>query len=425
MKQTLWCWIVLFTACAPPEVHERLTVDVSVDRGEATRRAGGILFGLSKDAPGDELVDPLKSGPFRTAKFYNDDRDPYARMSQRGKVIFALGIPQSYGCDGCDPLPGENGDFSKWEAQVESMVQDAITRGETYDWDIWNEPQYDVHWSDEPWPDARFLESWRVAHQKVRSLQPTASIEGPSPSIYDEKALKAFIDFASANDVMPDILTWHEFGPSFGLPGPDSLGSRVEAMRAYAAEKGHPALRIRINEFLGPDEHLRPGSAIWYFAHLERAQVDAAVRTCWNDNCFDNSLAGLLTPDGKRRSVWWAHRAYADVTGRLGEVTPSESFDGLAAISATERTVRLAIGNHARVSGTVTLEIRGAADATAATCFQLSGFHAADSGSGSQEEAEPLDAVQVQAVDGVIEVPLEASTGYDAWSVTLTPCDEM
>lgn len=407
-----------------PGPDESVTVDAAVARGAATQRASGLLLPLSATAPPDALIDPLAPRLFRTAQFYEDAFDAYGRMSARAPVVMVVGIAGYFTCPGCgdcttcEPLPGEGGDFTAWEARVTGAVEGAMGAARSYLWDVWNEPDL-TPWPDGAWPSPRYLDTWAAAVRRIRSIDPAATVVGPSTAFFDAAAMRSFLDWASENDVLPDVLSWHEFGPSFGLDGPASVPAHVDELRAH---RGGLVSRFQINEYMGPDETYDPGAAVHFFANLERAGVESAARSCWDGDCFDTSLAGLLTRDALLpRSVWWAFEAYAATAGELVEVTPSASFDAVAALSGAG--VRVLAGNHSGTWLAAELRFRGVDAATfPGGCVRVGVEHipntlehALSAPVATLDEERPYLGGEV-----VVELPL--SSPGDAWVVELRAC---
>jgi hypothetical protein len=82
-----------------------------------------------------------------------------------------------------------------------------------------NEP--DSIWYDLKTADAdqyianrdRFLADWMTACQAIR--HEGALIVGPNEAYYDDRFMPDFLAYAKANDVLPDIVSWHELRPTW------------------------------------------------------------------------------------------------------------------------------------------------------------------------------------------------------------------
>ena len=99
---------------------------------------------------------------------------------------------------------------------------------------------------------------------------------------------------------------------------------------------------IDIGEFCSPKRQTSPGLNAMYLANLEVAGVHGACRACWRDhddkifNGWQPMLNGLLTPELKPRSTWWAFKAYGDLSGELVEVKKGKWIHGIA--GSTKKT---------------------------------------------------------------------------------------
>jgi len=336
------------TEVIPIPGHAELSVDFSQKISPARQKGSGILISFSTpNPPDDELLLPIKPRMFRT---FAEDRwlfSLYPRMRQTAEHIQVV-LYDSYKFEHLrgnpDPVwPGDNGDWSLWEALVENRVKRVLQEGHEVEWDIWNEPDISLFWKRSR---NQFFETWRSGVQKIRELDPSATIVGPSISGYSEEYLAEFLDYASKNEVLPDILSWHELTNDGRL-----IPLHVQRTRDMLEKRGIPIERISINEIISNAKKFDPGVAVSFFANLERSNIESAAKSCWVEAegincCSNNSLDGLLTHDTKEpRAIWWAYSAYADLTGTLVKVTPDPvyRFDGVAGYD--EERGKILVGN--------------------------------------------------------------------------------
>jgi hypothetical protein len=100
--------------------------------------------------------------------------------------------------------------WSNWSSAIGSMVKSIKASG---DKDIeaialWNEP-------NNTWPTASgvsFNQGWVQTYGEVRSLDPNIPIDGPSLSYFDASYMQSFLEYAKANNALPDIISWHDYG---------------------------------------------------------------------------------------------------------------------------------------------------------------------------------------------------------------------
>ena len=415
------------SAAAAPEI---VVVDLSSDEGSVTYRASGFLHGMTADEPPDRLVAPLKP------KLFRDWAEGPAGAFATNRRVRRLGAHQQlsvcdswsdrYGFSESQHWPGDGGDWSEWENLVADLVTRAKGQGCVFEWDIWNEPDTNLFWGRDR---AQWYETWRRGYLKIREFDPGAVIVGPSLAAYDREFLLEFLTYAEAHGVLPDVLSWHEFG--WNTPDPArQIPDHATEMRALMKERGIPIERISLNEIIGPDCQLRPGPTVGFFAGVEAARVDGACHACWDEaageisNCNNVSLDGLLTPTYKRpRATWWVYKSYADMTGRLVAVRPSASVDGLASLAEAESSAVILLGRHAGQPGPVTLQLehvpaalRSGDDGKVKVVVE----HLPDLEWLALPEPLLVSETPMQPVSGTLTIPIEAFTPGDAYVVRLS-----
>ena len=334
------------TAAASPAKDVARSVRVDFDRvqGPATHRASGFLSSISVTSPPPEMVRPLKPRTFRlTMKRVGNLSTPmalYDRLHNRLDAEIHVILDGAFRARIRPKCVGDDGDWKPWEVFVEQAVTESKQKGYRFHWDIWNEPNVD-NWGKYPdqLPDGektkRFFEAWKRAWRKIKAVDPDAVIVGPSNSSYrlGKKyrlfTVEEFLLFAQREQVLPDVLSWHEFYET-------RLVSDVARARAFLKKQEIDIRKISIGEYGGRSQHTLAGTFVHYFANLERASVDSAIRACSVDQndkstCSFASLDGLLTnPELKPRSTWWVYKAYADIEGNLVSVTGSDQIKGIA-----------------------------------------------------------------------------------------------
>ncbi len=323
---------------------EVLTIDFADDQGAMAYRGSGFLVGINATQPADSLIAPLKPQLMRND--VNLSLSTYTRNKQFGaKAQMVLRLNSGT----LLPLPGTNNDWSAWETHVRTTVSNTLTAGQDFEFDVWNEPDAAMFW-DGTIP--QFYETWRRAVVIIRSLNPNAVVVGPSISGFNFTWLKNFLQYAKTNNVLPTAVCWHEIGVNAGIRG---IALNVQSMRSYLAAQGMDVPKVYINEMTSSTNHHNPGLIVRHFAEIERAKVDGACKSCWNEtvgsNCNNRSLDGLLT-NGTRlpRSGWWAYKSYADITGRMVGVIPNATpftVDGVAGRDAAKGEARAVLGRYA------------------------------------------------------------------------------
>ncbi|MEO7297779.1 MAG: carbohydrate binding domain-containing protein [Verrucomicrobiota bacterium] len=367
--------VVVESVYAPQAVE----VDLSVNQGAVTQCGSGFLFGLSATDPATNYYEPLKPKLQRDRAALNGNAVWGAdtgfgssafmnRVQQAGakhQVIISddycwdRNYQNSWGWPG-DAAHNGYGPYDLLDQTIDDLMASARTNNYQVEWDIWNEPDYPTFWGRD---QAQFFATWKHAYQRVRSNDPNAVIVGPSIGGYDRftqgQYLTNFLLYARTNNVLPDIVSFHELGTR------KSVNAEVQAVRAFMASNGILARPIDLNEYVGNLEYANPGIHTWYLAGLERAGVRRAAHAIWDEvdgdfssnPIFAGRLAHLLTRDTHQpRAVWHVYKAYADLVGNLVKVSPGIQIDGLAALD-TNGTVRMVLGSDSLETNSVNLTI--------------------------------------------------------------------
>jgi hypothetical protein len=345
-------------------LQARFTVDLGQDMGPATQRASGFLWGITATEPSDDLLFSLKPRLYRSrvtpwgegtgipamqrmalfgARIQVVLSDEYA-LQFPGRTIYRM-TNEDFGYPSIRKWPGDDGDFDLWERVIQYNFDRIEAAGLEVEWDVWEEPNYKGWWGASK---RQFFETWKRAHQKLRSLDPDARIVGPSINRFDPDYLEAFLLFAKEHDVLPDVLSWHEIIVEHS---PASIPTHTAKIRAFMEANDIEIEEIDINEYVSHDRMTDPGMHAWYLANLDKAGVTGAAKATWLEtdtgiyNATTPSLGGLLTHDDLQpRATWWVFRAYADITGRIVASEGDRSINGLAGIDEDAKKLRMLMG---------------------------------------------------------------------------------
>ncbi|MGF1493667.1 MAG: beta-xylosidase [Microcoleaceae cyanobacterium] len=271
--------------------------------------ASGFLYGIGDgNKPPDNVITPLQPKFWRTSKLQH-----YPRLQKLGGT-FQLQLSDNWGYAGKNPWPYK--DYAKWEAHVRKVAQQ--NKDKKMIWDVWNEPDL----KDPFWAGSRkqFFETYKRTYRILRQeLGPNAIIGGPSIAKYDKGFLKDFLNYCKDNQLEVNFLSWHELNDQ----DITSIASHIkDARERFQKNSDYQSLKIKklyVNEIVGPTAQYRPAEILGYLYYTEQGRADGACKACWEpvgggrNNCFNNSLDGLVTPDtGQPRAAWWVYRAYAD-----------------------------------------------------------------------------------------------------------------
>ena len=322
-----------------------LTVDCKNKLRGATHCANGSLYGLIENKPADytNLVAPLHPYVFRNpGRGGNGNQHPYGDA-----IKVAKRLKESPGAlmsvDLADILPNwpyRWPGLNAWLNEVKSFINDKKASGldNWYGLEIWNEP--DGTWSD---ANGSFNDMWKETFKVIRQNDPGEKIIGPCFSWYEENKMRNFLQYAKANDCVPDIISWHE------LSGIDGVSSHLRAYRSLEKSLGIPELPISINEYCDAEHELegQPGSSARFIGKFERYKVDSAMITWW----FvpqPGRLGSLLATDTQKGAGWYFYKWYGDMTGDMVYVTPpndnSKLVDGAACVDDSQEYISFIFG---------------------------------------------------------------------------------
>ena len=431
-------------AGAPAPAHaqvDTMTVDMGVFGGAPSYRASGFIYGMSQDAtrPPQNLLSQIKVRIMRaggsqigcpnggwvnggyTAR-WNFVTAYYARAKSLG-AKYSMLLSGIWGADGpCNVprWPGDGGNWTEYTTFLTRIINDAIANGMTgpdVRWDMWNEPNI-FFWGRS---QAQYLEMIRRGTQQVRAAIPGAVIEGPSLAGVPNPGnawLNTYLDFVDANNVVPDIFSWHD------LPG-DPAGDRGN-LNGMLASRGISIAGVSINEYGASGAEQQPGPSAWYIARLERCNCDGA-RANWGNvgqtpSLYD-TLGWLVTPNANQTmGQWWVYKRYADQTGLRTSITPGNSHDGTVFQDSAARRSIAVLGARAN----------GAQGNVAVRYNRLPSFLTASGSVNVLVERMPstnafvsaptvVSSSRVTVNGGSIVVTINWTNANDAYAITLTP----
>jgi hypothetical protein len=326
------------------------------------------------------------------------------------------------------PATGSPPPYENWPAW-ESLVRDLARRfkGQPVIFDIWNEPDQGIFWLG---TTAQFRETFRRAERVLREeLGGAALVAGPSFSTWNESAVRAFLDDCARQGTRVDVLALHEFQLDGTL---DAIARNLRAARHLAGDRAYAPVGIRevqVPEVGAFGNWLQPGSVLASLYFLEQGGADAAARTCWGNDCWNNSLGGLLTPAGQPRAAWWAFRAYAStLAGRVPSSTNQDRLVAFAARGAAGAPARVVVATYevllTDAAAAVTLTLKHADQLLApgsARRLRVRVQQVPDAGLEPVTELPVLSDTVVEVPAGTLSLELPATPLHSALVVTLLP----
>jgi hypothetical protein len=356
-------------------LDDTVTVDFSADLGAPQHRASGILYGITEDGsnPPDEFFTGID---FRFERAGGAQLSPggwvaggYERrwdstLAQYQRTVDLGGTFQMlphdlWGADGgaIPTFPGDNGDWSDYDAFLDQLISDIKAAGINPQWDIWNEPDITQFWDRS---QEQYLEMWDRTYARIREELPDTVIVGPSTAGEPDPGngwWNTFLDHVAEAGTVPDIISWHEIGGSPNNQDPAASKASVQQM---LADRGLTVDDFNVNEYAWPEQQ-NPGNSGWFISRLEHADVDGLRANWGSGNGLHDNLAALVTNSGgtyEPLGDWQLYHFYAEMTGTRAEVTPGTDLDGYATADDEASQAALLLGTKGS-TGTMTVNLTG------------------------------------------------------------------
>ena len=236
----------------------------------AQRRASGVLLSINQTHPRASVVEPLGLRNHRGD--FDNLEDDFTRLRSLGMtgsiqsvlmdLFFGRGFnPPPKSCSTC--WPGDGGQWSNWTDFVQTTVA-SLPHGAAID--VWNEPDGGFFFGRSY---AQYFELWKRGVRTARATRPNVTVVGPSIAQFSTSWMQRFLDDCSNSSVLPDVVSWHEWGET-GSEIPGDVAS-VRAMIKGIAQH-HPGYSpsISLNEIVPRELNFRPAVHTTYFANLVR-----------------------------------------------------------------------------------------------------------------------------------------------------------
>ncbi|MFE7274956.1 CBM35 domain-containing protein [Streptomyces sp. NPDC057623] len=411
-------------AAADPQ---RLTVDLSASEGPVMLGANGTLYGLSDDGvPSDAALAPLKvtsvsQKPEGGAQHPNGDaltvsksffRNGGGEINVMMQDIYAKWPYEDLGID--DYLP-----------KVDKIAKEvaADPNSERFVYIPFNEPDqiwYKLGVADQTQYEAnrdRFFKDWKTVYQRIRAVDPDARIAGPNEAAYHSRLLKDFLAFAKRENVLPQVMTWHELG-SGSLR---DFQAHYDDYRRLEREAGIAPLKINIDEYANRRDLSVPGQLVQWVSLFERNKVYANM-AYWD---AAGNLSGHVVRSNIPNGGWWLFRWYAGMTGDTVKVSPAQpntidTLQGLASLDTTRRQAQVLLGGSAGDSDVVVRDVPRAVFGRTVTATVAEAAWSGYEGQHATPQVLARTKVKV-ADDGSVTVPLRGMRKMSAYRIVLTP----
>ncbi|MDT0344409.1 carbohydrate-binding protein [Streptomyces litchfieldiae] len=265
---------------------------------------------------------------------------------------------------------GGNGTWDYLEV-VRYVVTDIATHSahpDKYLFVLFNEPDW-IWYQDWPGMKDQFFADWTETYNLVHEIYDDVFDGAVEPRIggqgnshwygsgepADRRRERDFLEYADANDVLPDTYIWHELGTN-----PDQFRTNFSEYRALEDDilGTDTELPITISEWGLLTDMSTPGRIARWFAAFEEAKVDAQT-AYWNyAGNFSDNIARANGANGG----WWLFKWYGDLAGSdTVQVTPPSPgvWDSLRGVAAIDEDSRRATVLYGGTDADVTLKAGG------------------------------------------------------------------
>lgn len=412
---------------AAAEEAKQVVVDLAERTGAVHHGASGALYGLSDPGvPSRNLLEPLK---IRTIS----QKAPDGAQHPNGD---ALVVADDFFATGGEYIlvemqdiypswPPENFGLDDYLPKVDEMVRKVMAspHREKFVYIPFNEPDwiwYELNTADPVQYAAnrdRFLADWSTVHARIRALDPTARIAGPTEAYYDERFIPEFLAYSKDNGVLPDVMLWHEL-PTNQL---EHYRANYETYRQTERDLGIEPIPVNINEYAGRRDLSVPGRLVQWVSMLEDTKVDAGGQAYWD---AAGNLSGNASQSNMPTGSWWMFKMYADMTGETVSFTPpvlnvTDTVQGLASVDENRRQAHVLLGGG---DGDVDVVVNNIDRETFGKSVHVTVSRT--DWSGYDADAPPpvvLAETEVKVRDGSVTVPLQDIDDMSAYEVVLSP----
>lgn len=322
--------------------NPQLVVDLSANTGAIKHGATGFLYGLSDPGvPSDNMLIPLQPQTI-------SQKAPDGLQHPNGDALVVA--PQFIQAGGRQILiemqdiyqnwPYENNGLADYLTKVDTIVGKVLAdpNRDVYAFIPFNEPNW--IWYNSTDKLQNFFNDWKTVVQRIRTLYPAAKIAGPAYAYYDANAYSQFMTFAKNNNVLPDIMIWHELDNSFVA----DWYTHYNHYRNIETTLGIAPRPIVINEYGRASIDIGvPGNLIQFISRFENSKVDGNL-AYWTTA---GNLNELVTQNNRPTGAWWLYKWYGEMTGNTVQITPPSQngyLQGVATLDSSKKQARIILG---------------------------------------------------------------------------------
>ena len=399
-------------------------VDFSKTDGAVQGGASGMLYGLSDDGvPTDPIIagarptNLTQKAPHGAQHPNGDPLEVERAFFENGGKYLMTNIQDYY------PDWAYNGgkrptDFTTYLDIVRKVVKSVVDESdhpEKYVFTPFNEPDGGNWYADWSSMKDTYLQDWKAVYQAIKEVYPDAKIAGNGDTRWQPTRTKDFLTYAKANNVLPDMFTWHELGRG----SLQSFRQHLADYRKIESDLGISQRPVNITEYAMRRDMSVPGNLVQWLAMFEDEKVDAET-AYWT---YAGNLNDNMAKNNSANGAWWLLKWYGDLSGQTVAVTPPalnapDTLQGIGAIDTAKRQATVLFGG---TNNATRLDLSGLDPAVFGNTVDIQVREVEWSGQEGEAQAPPVVVTKRVAVGGTVQVDVPISNRLDAYQAVITP----
>ncbi|MGX5771624.1 hypothetical protein ACWKWN_12795 [Microbacterium trichothecenolyticum] len=408
-------------AAATPDI---LKVDFAQRTGDVKGGAAGMLYGLGDDGvPTDAIIagahlrSLTQKAPHGAQHPNGDPLEVERSFFENGGEYIMTNIQDYY-----PDWPYNGGqrpsDFNTYLDIVRTVVTSIVNESshpEKYVFTPFNEPD-GINWYGN-WTTMKdtFLADWKLVYETIKEIYPEAKIAGPGDAVWRSTRTRDILTFAKANDVMPDIFTWHELGRN----SLQNYRAHYNEFRQIERDLGLDPMPVNITEYAMRRDMSSPGNMVQWLSMFEDTKVDAQT-AYWTyaGNLNDNQAKG-----NSANGAWWLLNWYGNLDGETAKITPPalntpDTLQGIAAVDEDQKQATVLFGG---TNNSIQLDLSGLDPSVFGNTVDIQIREAEFTGQEGEAYAPPVVVSQRVALGDTLNISVPNDDRLSAYQAVITP----
>jgi hypothetical protein len=230
--------------------------------------------------------------------------------------------------------------------------------------------------------------------------------------------MKTFLTYAKANNCLPDLISWHQWGVA-GFVG------AYESYRALEKSLGISPIDISINEYSStikdPLEGC-PGYSVPFIAKFERYKIISSQISWWWVP-LPGRLGSLLTSGNQKGGGWYMYKWYGDMTGHMVKTTAdkdkSDGVDAFASIDKDQQYASIVLGGNS--VGNVDVKVAGVPDWMGSSVNVKLEYVTWSDKDKAVDGTTLVSTTKYTVTNGSFSVPVNVASAFYAYRLYVTP----